>query len=295
MGSFGQYFRRKTAKVPVIKHVIDLQQDVAELKRTVRGTLIDDHLARHLHGNEKYADPKRLNRYEFQVFSQNGEDGVLAEIFRRIGTKGRYFVEFGVGNGTENNSVRLLLEGWKGLWIECSAKSLRAIRHAQAKFLREGSLTLRESMINAENVEGIFAEAGVPAEPDLLSIDIDGNDYWVWKAIQKFSPRVVMMEYNALFRPPIRWVRAYDPAASWKHDTYYGASLASLAALAEEKGYALVGCGYVGVNAFFVRKDLLQEKFAAPFTAEHHYEPLRLHLIRDASPYPVELGEFEAI
>jgi hypothetical protein len=294
MPGFGQFFRRKTAKLPLIKHVIDLQQDVAELKRTVRQSLIDAELDR-LQREPKYADPKRLNRFECQVFSQSGEDGILAEIFRRIGTGPRHFVEFGVGNGTENNTVRLLLEGWRGLWIECSEKSVRHIRSVQERFLRERRLRLRDATVTAESIETILREEDVPEELDLLSIDIDGNDYWVWKAITRFRPRVVMMEYNALFRPPIRWVRSYDPRAAWRQTTYYGASLASLTALAEEKGYALVGCNLTGVNAFFVRKDLLGDGFAGPFTAEHHYEPLRLHLIRDASPYPIELGAFEQI
>jgi hypothetical protein len=232
----------------------------------------------------KYDDPKRLNRFEHRAFSQNGEDGILAEIFRRIGTTGKTFVECGAADGFENNTVLLLrYAGWNGLWIDGDpALCARARGHFREE-IAAGRLKVREAFITAENIESLLREAGTPTEPDLLSIDIDRNDYYVWRAVTHYRPRVVACEYNGLLPPAIDWVVPYDGAAWWDRTTRYGASLKALERLAGEKGYRLVGCGINGVNAFFVREDLVGDHFAAPYTAENHYEPARHELYRDDS------------
>ena len=135
------------------------------------------------------ADPKRLLRYGFKVFCQNDEDGIIQEIFRRIGTQDRTFIEFGVGPGTECNTAKLLLEGWRGLWIEGLKDHANAIRRTLGSFLGDkGRLKLSEATITAENIKSLFAKAGFAGDVDLLSIDIDYNDYWVWKAIDTVRP-----------------------------------------------------------------------------------------------------------
>ena len=108
----------------------------------------------------------------------------------------------------------------------------------------------------AENVEELFAQAGVPPEPDVLSIDVDGNDYWIWKAISRYRPRLVVIEYNGSLDPTARRVMPYRPGYRWDHTSGYGASLGALEDLAVEKGYRLVHTELAGVNAFFVREDL---------------------------------------
>ncbi len=124
---------------------------------------------------------------------------------------------------------------------------------------------------------------------DLLSIDVDLNTYWLCKAITNYEPRVVVVEYNALFPPPVEWVVRYDPMSAWDGTCYFGASLKSLENLGTLKGYRLVGCDVTGVNAFFVRQDLVEDKFLRPFTAENHYEPMRylqsFLLPRDFRPF----------
>jgi hypothetical protein len=228
-----------------------------------------------LAADPRYADPKRLNRYEQKAFSQFGEDGIVQEIFRRIGTAGRHFVEFGVESGLENNTALLLAQGWSGLWIEPVCDHVNAIRAGLAPLIRRGRLKVLNELVTADNVEQLFAAAGVPAEPDLLSVDIDGNDYWVWQSIRGYRPRAVVIEYNATFPPPVEWVMPCDPNYRWDGTARFGASLESLAKLGARKGYALVGCGLGGANAFFVRQDLVGDHFAAPFTAANHYEPPR--------------------
>jgi hypothetical protein len=237
--------------------------------------LIEDYLQRNLYGSERYASPKRINRHEYQVFSQSGEDGLIDEIFRRIGSTNRHFVEFGVDDGLETNTTNLLMQGWRGTWIEGSPENAEAIRKHFAQPIASGQLHFQRSFIDAENIESLIANGKAPAEMDLLSIDIDSNDYWVWKAIVSYRPRVVVIEYNAIFRPETEFIRTYDPKAVWDGSSYYGASLKSLEKLGRIKGYSLVGCTFIGTNAFFVRDDLVGDRFSEPFTAEHHYEPPR--------------------
>jgi len=226
-------------------------------------------------GKARNADPKRLIRHGYKVYSQNDEDGIIAEIFRRIGIAHRTFVEFGVETGIECNTVKLLIEGWRGLWIEADPQSADLIRANFEPFIAEDKLMLVESRITAENIDMLLRQGRMRAEVDLLSIDIDCNDYWVWKAISAIDPRVVAIEYNATLRPPMSLVVPYRPDASWDGSNFYGASLEALVRLAAAKGYRMVGCSVAGVNAFFVRADLCGDRFLEPATAEEHYEPPR--------------------
>ena len=142
----------------------------------------------------------------------------------------------------------------------------------------------------AENIESIFEEMKVPAEFDLLSIDIDGNDYWLWKAITRFKPRVVVIEYNSNYPPDVSWIMKYNPKHAWEGGSHFGASLLALEKLGASKGYSLVGCDFYGVNAFFVQREH-ESKFTGPFTAANHFEPPRFRLGTTQWTAPV-LGEF---
>ncbi len=228
--------------------------------------------------SEKYISSDRLIKFEFQVFSQSGEDGIIEEIFNRIGTTNKYFVEFGVQDGLECNSTYLLLKNWNGLWLEGSKKYTKRIIK-NFSFIIGKQLNVKNSFITAENIENIFKEQKVPQEIDLLSIDIDGNDYYVWSAINAYSPRVVVIEYNATLRPNIEWIKAYQADSVWDRTMHFNASLKSMELLGLKKGYKLVGCNFHGTNAFFVREDLVKDKFSTPFNAEYHYEPARYHMI----------------
>ncbi len=235
----------------------------------------EDFAERLLAGDEKYQDPLNLNRFEHRMYSQSGEDGILREVFRRIGETDRSFVELGAGAGLENNTTSLLVRGWTGHWLECDRRNVARIRSKFGRMLERGTLHVERQLVTAENVEPLLSRLGIAAEPDLLSIDIDGNDYWVWQAISSVRPRVVVVEYNAFFQPDVHWVMAYAPRHRWPGTIYFGASLASLVDLAGEKGYRLAGCTLSGVNAFFVREDLAAGRFQEPFTAERHWQPSR--------------------
>jgi hypothetical protein len=200
--------------------------------------------------------PNALNAYERRWSSQNGEDGILREIFRRLGSGDRTFVEFGVGDGRECNAAALIRRGWRGMLLEGDPASYAALR---ATYAGRSGVTLVPAFVTAENIVAIFRRHAIPLTFDLLSIDVDGNDYWIWEALAAYHPRVVTIEYNAAHPPPERWVMAYAPAHRWAGDGYYGASLESLAALATRLGYALIGTDEHGVNAFFIRDDLLAQ------------------------------------
>lgn len=248
----------------------DLRRDLARLEESARAGRLE-----RLAQDARHDDPRSLVRSGYRCFSQFDGDGYVDEIFRRIGTTDRSFVEFGVGDGLENNTVALLLGGWAGLWIEASGPLAAKVRTGFAEPLADGRLKLLESFVTAENIEALLDRGQVPAEPDLLSVDIDGNDYWVWRALRRFRPRAVVIEYNASLGRSARAVQPYRAEAVWDGTTAFGASLGALEDLGREKGYVLVGCDLVGVNAFFVREDLAGDRFLAPHTAERHFEPPR--------------------
>ena len=156
--------------------------------------------------------------------------------------------------------------------MESHAQSAARIREHFASFLSTGNLSLLEKIVTAENINDLLSQAGFVGDVDLLSIDIDGNDYWVWKAIEVAQPRVVVIEYNASLRPPLSLVVPYSPTRIWAGGNYFGASLEALDAAGAGPRYCIVGCGFAGVNAFFVRNDLCKDLFLEPATAEEHYE-----------------------
>ncbi|WP_298551944.1 hypothetical protein [uncultured Parabacteroides sp.] len=211
--------------------------------------------------NPKYVDPKRLETYGFSVYSQNDEDGIIQEIFNRIGISSKIFVEFGVGHGLENNTAYLLMQGWKGLWIEGSSKFVKQIKRIYKKPLENKQLILEHSFITKDNINELIG-THFNGEIDLLSVDIDGNDYYVWKNITCINPRVVIAEYNAKFPPPCRFSIPYNENHIWDGSDLMGMSLQTATDLAESLGYQLVGTNLNGVNAFFVRKDLVNNLFA---------------------------------
>jgi hypothetical protein len=193
-----------------------------------------------------------LTPYELRVFSQNGEDGVLDEILRRIGPKTRTFVEFGTEAGIEANCVYLAdVAGWRGHFLEADGESYRSLA---AKYAMNSRVTTTQAFVTEANVEAIFADLAVPEDLDILSIDVDGHDYWIWKAVAECRPRVVVIEYNgALADVPLVVPR---DSPSWGGTDYFGASLRALRNLGGEKGYRFVYSDLSGGNAFFVRADL---------------------------------------
>ncbi|MDJ0902688.1 MAG: hypothetical protein QNJ55_28175 [Xenococcus sp. MO_188.B8] len=231
-----------------------------------------------LRENKRYQNPKSLIPFGYKIYSQSDEDGIIHEIFQRIGVTNRIFIEFGIGNGLENNSLALLFADWQGLWIDASERSLQKIRKYWHHIITKGQLKVVQAFITTNNINQLIDSQIDSSEVDLLSVDIDGNDYHIVNAITCIRPRVLVIEYNAKFRPPALFCLDYDATHTWKKDDCFGASLKFLEVNLAQKGYCLVGCNLAGVNAFFVRQDLVQDHFLSPFTAENHYEPARYYL-----------------
>ncbi len=188
-------------------------------------------------------------------YSQNDEDGLIAEILRRLGrTTPGTFVELGVGDGTENNTLLLLLAGWRGLWLGGEALAFEA----------RGRLRFSRCWITAESVVD-RVRAGLEGwpTPTLASLDLDGNDWWIARTLldHGLRPAVWIVEYNGKLPPPISWAMTYDPDHVWRGGDHFGASLQRFAELFDRHGYRLVCCNITGANAFFVRRDAVGDAF----------------------------------
>ena len=218
-------------------------------------------------------DPIFLDRYGYKVYSEADEDGMIAEIFKRIGVTNKKFIDFGAGNGLCSNSHFLLHQGWSGIWIEGNKVACKKIEKDFSLPIRQKRLKIINAFITKDNINELIGtgDNALNGEIDFLSVDIDGNDYWVWKSITCISPRVVMIEYNAKFPPTFEWIMEYDESHTWNEDDKQGASLKSFEILGRELGYQLVGTSTNGVNAFFVKKDLAKDFFPQPATAENLY------------------------
>jgi len=224
---------------------------------------------------ERYRNSKRLNRFETNVFSSDGADGIIAEIFQRIGVGSRTFLEIGSNTGLISNTAYLLWQGWSGCWIEGNEEWARTSEQHFHKPIGEGRLKVLHSFVTAENIRTVLQQWNPPAELDLLSLDIDRNTYYLWEAMPDLHPRVVVIEYNGLIPPGVDWKVEYHAGRSWNGTSYFGASLKAYELLGRKYGYSLVGCDMTGLNAYFIRQDLCDDKFEKPFTSEHHYEPPR--------------------
>lgn len=209
--------------------------------------------------------------HEFRVFSQFGEDGLIDYLTTVVPVARRVFVEFGVENYEEANTRFLLTaRGWAGLIIDGSEQHIQHVQR-QDYYWRCNLKALR-AFVTRDNINGLLESAGIRGEIGLLSVDIDGNDYWVWEAIDVVQPAIVVTEYNARFGPEraVTVPYAADFVRGRAHHSmiYYGASLAALHRLGQRKGYALVGTNMAGNNAFFVRRDLLPASVRALSPAE---------------------------
>lgn len=224
----------------------DLQQAVGRIEQ--RLSLPQAHAADGFH------------RHEFKVFSQWGEDGIIQYLIHAMPIAAPVFVEFGVADYKESNTRFLLQhDGWSGLVMDGSQANIETIVRDPV-YYRTNIRAVR-AFIDRENINDLLRQNGITGDIGLLSIDIDGNDYWVWEAIDCVSPRIVICEYDSYLGPDRAVATPYDPAfdrlKAHYSFLYGGASLAALDHLGRKKGYVLVGSNSAGNNAFFVRKDLL--------------------------------------
>ena len=235
-------------------------------------------------------DSDNLNDYELRVFSQSGEDGIIQYLIRNLDLPRKIFVEFGVQDYRESNTRFLLVNNsWSGLVLDASAENVAEIKKDPIYWMYD--IRAVEAFITRDNINELLRENGVTGEIGLLSIDIDGNDFWVWQAIDVINPVIVVVEYNHRFgnqaavTVPYRadFERTKAPASP----LYFGASLPALCWLAERKGYAFVGCGSNAVNAFFVRRDKRPAHIRELAASEGYFEG-KFSEARDQNGLPIK-------
>lgn len=202
---------------------------------------------------------RKLADAEFRVFSNSGEDGIIQYLISKVPIENEVFVEFGVQDYQESNTRFLLINNnWRGLLIDRDRNDIQKIRELDLYYRHD--VTAINAFITKDNINDLIRDAGIQGDIGLLSIDIDGNDYWVWKAIEVISPRIAVIEYNSVFGIRLAMTiphdEYFDRTKAHHSNLYYGASLKALCRLAEEKGYLFVGSNSMGCNAFFVRKDV---------------------------------------
>ena len=219
---------------------------------------------------------------EFKVFSQTGDDGIIQYLINKVHIPETTFVEFGVENYVESNTRFLLkYNNWSGVVIDGSEKSIQYIQTDDIYYQHD--LRAVKAFITTDNINELIGSQGLKGKIGLLSVDIDGNDYWVWKAINIVDPVIVVAEYNSVFGIERALTVPYQPdfireRAHYSH-LYFGASLKALCILAEEKGYAFVGSNSIGNNAYFVKKERLGPLKA--LTPEEGYVYSRFRESRD--------------
>lgn len=199
-----------------------------------------------------------LHDVEFRVFSQFGDDGIIQYLIHRLAPLPDVFVEFGVENYRESNTRFLLSNNnWRGLVLDSNPKCIDQIRGDEISWRH--TLIAKCAWITRDNINDLIRDAGVSGEIGLLSIDIDGIDYWVWEKLDIVDPVIVIVEYNSVFGPDLAVTIPYDANfARFKahySGQFWGASLSALDLLAKCKGYLLVGCNSAGNNAYFIRHD----------------------------------------
>lgn len=243
---------RRIARIEKDLHaIVEQHDDVARQLRHVQAGL--DGLVRAAYVNAGALPyPERLTARRFRLHSQNQEDGILWTLFQQIGVTGARFVELGSGASGGNAAMLAAECGWTGLMVEGNEGSAAYARR------RFPHVTAVCAWITPESINGLLEQHGYAGEVDLLSLDIDGNDYWVWQALTACTARVVVLEYNSMFGPDRAVTIPYDPQFNRRDHRfcYFGASLTALTKLSARKGYRLVAVEPSGVNAFFLRNDV---------------------------------------
>ena len=197
-----------------------------------------------------------LNDYKKKVYSQSGEDGIIEKIFDALDIKNGWYCEFGAGDGDWIPNTKLVREkGWSGVLIEGDEISYSSLKE---KYSKDQTLTLINKYVSCETgekLDDILKKTKIPKDFDLLSIDIDGNDLWIWESLKNYNPKVVIVEYNYTYPSESSLTIKYDPHHRFQENNYYGASAGAFNKLADSKGYVLVACTH-GLNLFYCRKDL---------------------------------------
>jgi len=208
---------------------------------------------------------ENLSEYEWGVFSQWGEDGIIQFLIREVEIQNKTFIEFGVEDFSESNCRYLLISSdWQGFVIDGSDENIRQLQNSY--FYWRHDLQSMAAFVDKENINELLKKSDFNRDLGILSVDIDGNDYHILKAINVFEPRIIISEFNPYFGTERAVSVPYDPkfCRTEKHysNLYFGASIRAIEFVLNEKGYTLIGTGMTGSNAYFVRNDLITERLS---------------------------------
>jgi hypothetical protein len=203
-----------------------------------------------------------LSEVEFKVFSQWGDDGIIQWLTHNIAFPKQTFVEFGVENYRESNTRFLMMnDNWSGLVLDGSQDNVSEI--VNSEYFWKYDLSAKAAFIDTDNINDLLSASTQDKDVGILHIDLDGNDYWIWKAITTISPTIAILEYNSVLgidrAITVPYDKAFNRTAAHYSNLYFGASLRALHQLSEDKGYAFIGCNSAGNNAYFIRKDKLND------------------------------------
>jgi hypothetical protein len=210
--------------------------------------------------------------------------------------KNSSFIEIGSDDGLNSNCANLALNfGWHGLYIDANKRSIERGRHFYNRFPSPFGFKPKFvfSKVTRENINTLIESNGYTGEVDVLSIDIDGNDYWIWDALTVVQPRLVIIETHNIYGMR-NIVAPYDPTYFFpgKHPQYHGASPVAMVKLGQKKGYTLIGANDLGFNFFFLRNDLLQapleEVSIASVLTHYSNQNLENELDADVLKFPFE-------
>jgi hypothetical protein len=249
-------FKKISRSLGPVKWILDFRREFALIRfEAIRQTRIQQAILKELLiQNNSNENP--LIKYEHQTFSQNGEDGIINEIFNRLGiTKGE-FIEIGTGDGSENNT-RLLLElGWKGTWIDGNPNCLKTIKNNLGHFISSKKLNAQLKFVDSDNVNSILKDNNISPDVDLLSLDLDLTTHIVWEALNYITPKVLVIEYNGFFPKNTLWQANIKENESWDGSINMGASLSTIIQISDHKNYKFIGTELSGTNAFFVHQSV---------------------------------------
>jgi hypothetical protein len=234
--------------------------------------------------------PMSIGVHRFRLRSQHEEDGITLALLRAAGIRSRIFLEIGSGSTGGNSGVLAYELGWSGLMLDANRK---AIEEAARFFGFNPGVRAVKARVSTDAINDLLTKHGMNREIDFMSIDIDSFDYWLWQAITVCNPRVVVMEYNALFGPERAVTVPNAPRPDVAPKGYGGASLAALTQLGRAKGYGLVLCEDAGVNAFFLRNDVAPD--VPRLTAAQAFRPLLASYDPAGADTPKDVDIYHAI
>lgn len=216
-----------------------------------------------------------LQQAEKAVYSQHGEDGILEALLDKIPVKRKFIVEFGAYDGINMSNSRYLIKdkGWSAFLIEGDKRFYSKLKNV---YPDQFSVKILKSLVTPENIDQLFTQADVPVDFEVLSIDIDSIDYYVWQGLLMFTPKIVVVEYNSVVSPEIEYIVDRNKAIELSGTSQEGASLLAYDRLAREKNYQLVYTELSGSNAFFIHDSIKQyfpETDWTQLTVSNLYQP----------------------